>query len=102
MESGSPVLPAHPGEVLKSDYLERLGISADELADSAAIPAARIRDILAGRRAITADAATRLADRLGTTAEFWTSLPANYDLAIVSHAWSQRPPTQPKRLRRRR
>jgi antitoxin HigA-1 len=102
MESAPPVLPAHPGEVLKNDYLERLGIAADDLASEIGIPPGRMKEILIGRRAVSADTATRLADRLGTTPEFWVTLQANYDLALVSHAWSKRPPTQPKLPRRRR
>jgi addiction module HigA family antidote len=98
----APVLPAHPGEVLKSDYLERLGISPDELASEIGIPDSRINEILIGRRAVSADTAIRLAERLGTTPEFWVKLQANYDIALVTHKWSQRRPTQPKLPRRRR
>ena len=101
MES-APVLPAHPGQVLKSDYLERLGISADDLAGEIGMPPGRMKEILIGRRAVSADTATRLADRLGTTPQFWVTLQANYDLALVSHTWRKRPLTQPKLPRRRR
>ena len=71
--------PAHPGEILKTEYVERLGLSADELAESIGIPPERMREIIVGRRAISADTATRLADRLGTTPQLWTGLQSSYD-----------------------
>jgi antitoxin HigA-1 len=93
---------AHPGNVLKSEFLDRLGIPADEFAESIGIPPARIREILSGRRAISADTATRLADRLGTTPQFWVTLQTNYDLSLVSQASHRRAPPRPKLPRRRR
>jgi addiction module HigA family antidote len=97
-----PELPARPGDVLKTEYLERLGLSADELADAIGMPPGRMNEILVGRRAISADTATRLADRLGTTPEFWVALQAKYDIALVTQKWRERPPGQPKLPRRRR
>ncbi len=99
MESQSP---AHPGDVLKIEYLDRLGLSSDELAFSVGIPPERMHEILVGRRAISADTATRLADRLGTTPEFWVTLQSNYDLALVSQSSHRRAPHKPKLPRRRR
>jgi addiction module HigA family antidote len=87
--------PPHPGEVLKSEYPGLLGLSPEEFAVSAGIPPERIQEILGGYRAISADIATRLADRLGTTPEFWLTLQTNYDLALVNLP-------RPKRPRRRR
>src|SRR5215471_18658888 len=98
----APQSPAHPGEVLRDDYLERLGLSVDELAESMGIPPGRLREILTGRRAISADTATRLADRLGTTPLFWVTLQSNYDLSLVSQASHRRAPPRPKLPRRRR
>jgi addiction module HigA family antidote len=94
--------PAHPGDVLKSDYLERLGLPADEFAESIGMPPRRLKEILNGRRAISADTATRLADRLGTTPLFWVTLQSNYDLSLVSQASHRRAPPRPKLPRRRR
>ena len=94
--------PDHPGRVLKVDYLERLQISADELAEAIGMPDERMQQILNGRRAISADTATLLADRLGTTPEFWTSLQSAFDLAIVSRTWKQRRESPGQKLPRRR
>jgi len=95
-------LPAHPGEILKTEYVERLGLSADELAESIGMPPERMREIIVGRRAISADTATRLADRLGTTPQFWTGLQSSYDLSLVRKTWQQRRESSGQKLPRRR
>jgi addiction module HigA family antidote len=94
--------PTHPGAVLKEEFVEPLGLSVEELATSISIPPTRIKEILIGRRAISADTAMRLADRLGTTAEYWITLQTNYDLSLVSQASQRRGPRLPKLPRRRR
>ena len=92
----------HPGAVLRSEFVEPLGLSVEELATSISIPPTRIKEILVGRRAISADTAMRLADRLGTTPEYWITLQTNYDLSLVSQASQRRGPRRPKLPRRRR
>ena len=70
----------HPGEVLKEEYLEPLGISAYRLAKDTGLPQTRISEIVHGRRRISADTALRLGKYLGTTPKFWLGLQADYDL----------------------
>jgi plasmid maintenance system antidote protein VapI len=41
---------------------------------------------IAGRRAITADTALRLARYFGTSPQFWTNLQANYDIEVAQDA----------------
>jgi len=74
--------PIHPGEILGDD-LEELGISAAQLARTLDVPANRISQIVAGRRAITADTALRLARHFGTSADFWMNLQKTYDLDLA-------------------
>ncbi len=69
----------HPGEVLKEEFLDPLGISQYRLAKAIGVQPIRIGEICAGRRAITADTALRLARALGTTPGFWLGLQADYD-----------------------
>jgi antitoxin HigA-1 len=71
----------HPGEMLKEDFLTPLGLSAAALAAELGVPANRITEMVAGRRSMTADTALRLADRFGTTPEFWMNLQSMYDLS---------------------
>lgn len=69
----------HPGEVLKEEFLEPMGISQYKLAKTIGVQPIRISEICAGKRAITADTALRLSRALGTTPGFWLGLQADYD-----------------------
>ncbi|MHB8964023.1 MAG: HigA family addiction module antitoxin, partial [Saccharofermentanales bacterium] len=63
----NPVKKLHPGEILKIEYLDALGISAYRLANDLNIPQTRISQILKCRRRISADTALRLSEYFGTT-----------------------------------
>ena len=71
----------HPGEVLALEYLEPLGMSARALAGAIGVPANRLTEIVATRRAITADTALRLARYFGTDPRFWINLQVAHDLS---------------------
>jgi antitoxin HigA-1 len=75
--------PLHPGEVLREEFLDPLGMSAYALAKALCVPLNRITAILAGERAISADTALRLARFFGTTPEFWINLQGLYDLEVT-------------------
>lgn len=78
-------LPAiHPGEILSAEFLAPLGMSARALAAEISVTPARVSDIIAGRRGITADTALRLGRYFGTTAQLWLNLQTNYDLVTTS------------------
>lgn len=70
----------HPGEVLRAEFLEPMGISQNALARAMGVPPRRINEIVLGKRAITADTALRLARAFGTSESFWMGLQADYDL----------------------
>ena len=82
----------HPGEVLREEFMQPLGLSANALALALRVPATRIGDILRADkpRAVTADTAIRLARYFGTSPEFWLNLQAAYDLsrALAEHGAS--------------
>lgn len=75
--------PIHPGEILRKEYLEPLGLSANALALALRVPATRIGDILRERRGITPDTALRLARYFGTDAQSWMNLQTSHDLKIA-------------------
>ncbi len=75
--------PIHPGEVLKEDFMEPLGVTAYRLAKDVGVTAIRIGEIVRGKRAITADTALRLAAYFGTDAQSWMNLQTHYDLEIA-------------------
>ena len=75
--------PIAPGEILKEEFLEPMGISAYRLAKSVNIPQSRISGIINGTRRITADTAMRFARAFGTTPQFWLNLQMRYDLDMI-------------------
>lgn len=75
--------PVHPGEILAEEFLVPLGMSARALAVAIEVTPARVSEIIAGRRGITADTALRLARYFGTTAQLWLNLQTNFDLEIA-------------------
>lgn len=75
--------PVHPGEILLEDFLKPLEITRYRLAKSIGVPQRRIDEICAGKRAITADTALRLARYFGTDAQSWMNLQAGYDLEMA-------------------
>jgi addiction module HigA family antidote len=74
--------PIHPGEIL-ADELQELGISAAELSRTLEVPANRISQIIAGKRAISADTALRLARYFGTSPDLWMNLQKTYELDLA-------------------
>jgi addiction module HigA family antidote len=74
-------IPAHPGEVLREEFLEPLGIPQTALAAKLGIPVQRINEIVNGKRGITPETAWLFAGAFGTTPEFWMNLQAAHDLA---------------------
>ena len=75
--------PVHPGEVLAEEFLIPLGISSAALAARIGVPANRVSEIVAGRRAVTGDTALRLSEAFGTSAEFWMNLQSGWDLEMA-------------------
>lgn len=70
----------HPGEVLRHEFLEPLGVSAYRLSKDLNIPQTRLSQIIKGKRRITADTALRLSKYFGVSAKFWLGLQDDYDL----------------------
>jgi antitoxin HigA-1 len=72
-----------PGEILKEEFMDPLGLSANALAQALRVPANRILAILKGTRGITADTALRLSQYFGNSAEFWLNLQQLYELDVA-------------------
>jgi addiction module HigA family antidote len=89
----------HPGEVLREEFLEPLGLSALALAKLIEVPANRLSEIARERRAVTADTAIRLGRYFGTDPRFWLNLQMAYDLskAQVEHDYADIPKRSVKR-----
>ena len=87
--SGNDMLdPINPGEILREDFLEPMGISINQLSRDLSVPPNRISEIVNGKRAITADTALRLQRYFGVEAQFWLHLQTEYDLRMMkSKIW---------------
>jgi addiction module HigA family antidote len=75
--------PIHPGEILLEEFLKPLGMSANALARALHVPPNRVSAIVAGRRAVTADTALRLARAFETSPEMWLNLQQTYELRVA-------------------
>lgn len=80
----------HPGEILRTEFLDEMNVTQYRLAHDTGIPPSRITAIIRGRRAVTPDTALRLARYFGTSAEFWLGLQKEYDLRKARHELAKR------------
>ena len=71
----------HPGEFLREEFLTPLGLSARRIAEMIDVPANRISELVAERRAMTADTAFRLERLFGMPAYIWMGFQQEYDAA---------------------
>ena len=71
----------HPGEVLKTEFMEPMGVSGYALAKALDFPG--IYEVVRGERAISADTAIRLGKYFGLPPQFWLNLQNDYDLRIA-------------------
>ena len=77
-------LPAiTPGEILLEEFLIPMGISKYRLAKEVGVPAQRIGEIVAGRRAISADTDLRLCRFFGLSDGYWLRAQAAYDTEVA-------------------
>ena len=88
--SEDPLAPVHPGEVLRLDFLEPLGISQYALAKAIGLPPQRVLEIVHGRRAVSADTALRLGRYFGVEPQFWLNLQTRHDLDHAQDALGDR------------
>ncbi len=72
--------PIHPGEILREEFINPMGMSQREFAEKIGVTHTRLNQIVNEKRSITADTALRLSKALGTTADFWMNLQSRYDL----------------------
>ncbi|HUT44126.1 MAG TPA: HigA family addiction module antitoxin [Desulfobacterales bacterium] len=75
--------PIHPGEILREEFLEPMGVSQYRLAKNISVPPRRINEIVHGKRSITADTALRLGRFFGMSPQFWLNLQTLYDLEVT-------------------
>ena len=75
--------PMHPGKVLSEIYMSEMGLNQSQLAQKCRCPHRKINEIVNGKRAISPEFALMLEEVLGTTAEMWVRIQAEYDLWVA-------------------
>jgi len=75
--------PVTPGELLKGEFLDPMGISQYRFAKEIGVPAQRIVQIIAGKRSITAATDLRLCRFFGLFNGCWLRAQAAYDTEIA-------------------
>ena len=81
--------PVSPGELLLEEFLLPMGITRYRLAKEIGVPAQRIGEIVAGRRAITADTDLRMCRFFGLSNGYWLRAQAAYDTEVAEEALAE-------------
>jgi addiction module HigA family antidote len=74
--------PPHPGQMI-GDALEEMGLSVSAAAKGLGVTRQQLHNLIAGRCAITPEMAYRLELAVGSTADTWLRMQANFDLAQI-------------------
>ncbi|MDR3205049.1 MAG: HigA family addiction module antidote protein [Deltaproteobacteria bacterium] len=70
----NPSRPPHPGQVLKTDYLEPMGLTVTELAAKLGVSRNTMSSIVNERAGVSADMALRFSKAFKTSPELWLKL----------------------------
>jgi addiction module HigA family antidote len=79
----------HPGEILREEFLQPMGISPYRLARELHVSPPTINDIVLERREVTPETAVRLAKYFGTSEQFWLNLQSAWDVHRARRKLSQ-------------
>ncbi|MBI3599330.1 MAG: HigA family addiction module antidote protein [Nitrospinae bacterium] len=75
--------PTHPGEILKKDFMDPLGLSQTILAKEVNTSFRTINEIINHKRNISPEMAIKLSRYFRTSPEVWLNLQNQYDLYRV-------------------
>ncbi|MCY3602757.1 MAG: HigA family addiction module antitoxin [Chloroflexi bacterium] len=81
--------PPHPGEIVKYDCLEPLGLTVTRAAQGLGVTRQALSDLVNGRAGISVEMAFRLSKAFGSTPETWLGLQTAYDLWAAQDRASQ-------------
>jgi antitoxin HigA-1 len=73
----------HPGEVLRDEFLEPMGLSVYSVAKAVGMPRSRLNEIVRGRQGISASVALRLARYFGVDPQWFMNMQSRYDLRLA-------------------
>ena len=72
--------PTNPGEMLREEFLEPMGLTQQQLADGIGVSYQRINELINNKRGITVSTALRLAKYFRTTPDFWLNMQRANDI----------------------
>ncbi len=72
--------PPHPGEVIKSECLEALGLSITRAAQGLGVTRQALSDLVNQKAGISIEMSFRLSQAFGSTPEAWLGMQQAYDL----------------------
>ena len=75
--------PPHPGEFIRSVYLEPFGISERALAANLAVSPSTLNRVITGKSGVSPEMALRLSKALGRTPESWLAMQDAHDLWLL-------------------
>jgi antitoxin HigA-1 len=84
-------IATHPGDVLREEFLDPLGLTQAELARALAIPLNRVNELVRGKRGVTPESALLLSQYFKNSPEFWMNLQTAYDLSRARDAMRKQP-----------
>jgi antitoxin HigA-1 len=72
--------PPHPGEIIRDQCLEPLGLSVTDAAKGLGVTRKALSELLNGHAGVSPEMAIRLEKAFGSTAETWLRMQLAYDL----------------------
>lgn len=75
--------PTHPGEMLLKDFLEPMGMTANDLADELNIDEEYMSGLINQTEKIEGVVAIKLGKYFNISSEFWVNLQRKYDIATA-------------------
>jgi antitoxin HigA-1 len=75
--------PLHPGQVLDAVYMAEMNLNQSQLAELLGCTPRKINEVVNGKRGISPGFAIELEEVLGTSAEMWVKMQAEYDLWVA-------------------
>lgn len=81
--------PTSPGEMLREEFLEPMGLTQRQLADAIGVSYQRVNELINGKRGITTSTALRLAKYFSTSPDFWLNMQRATDIYQVLNQEAQ-------------
>ena len=79
----------YPGEILREEFLEPMGISAYRLAVELHVSPPTVNDMVREKRGITPEMAASMARYFGTSEQFWLNLQDAFPVRQVRRKYSK-------------